>query len=148
MVSELNQVGDRLLVIFDGHCGLCNHSVRWLLPRDRNDRLRFVASQSEKIAGLLARHELNAGAANGPDTLLVAQNVGLPGERVLMRSNGVLAVLGQLPQPWPFFAGVLRLIPRPLRDLGYRVIARLRYRIWGRLDACPIPTAAERIRFI
>jgi predicted DCC family thiol-disulfide oxidoreductase YuxK len=45
-------------------------------------------------------------------------------------------------------AKVFKWIPRPLRDLGYRIIARLRYRIWGRFETCPIPTALERAHFL
>jgi predicted DCC family thiol-disulfide oxidoreductase YuxK len=148
-VSELENIGDRLLVIYDGVCGFCNLSVRWFLLRDRNDQLRFVASDSPKLADLLARHGLNAVIATGNSgTILVAQAVETPAERLLIRSDAVLAMLRALPGPWPVLAAVLRIIPRPLRDLGYRLVARWRYRIWGRLDACPIPTAQERARFL
>jgi predicted DCC family thiol-disulfide oxidoreductase YuxK len=67
---------------------------------------------------------------------------------VLVRSNAVLALLGELPQPWPSVAAALGWIPRPLRDLGYRLIACWRYRIWGRLESCPLPTPEERVRFL
>jgi len=86
--------------------------------------------------------------ANGPNSILVALYIGSPAERLLARSDAVLAVLAELPQPWPALAAILRLIPRPLRDLVYRLVARWRYRIWGRLESCPIPTAAERDRFL
>jgi predicted DCC family thiol-disulfide oxidoreductase YuxK len=148
-VSELEKIGGRLLVIYDGVCGFCNLSVRWFLVRDRNDRLRFVASDSPKVANLLARHGLDAAMATGNSgTILVATALEAPAERLLIRSDAVIAMLGQLPSPWPTLAAVLRIIPRPLRDLGYRLVARWRYRIWGRLDACPIPTAQERARFL
>jgi predicted DCC family thiol-disulfide oxidoreductase YuxK len=148
-VSELDNIGDRLLVIFDGHCGLCNRSIRWFLVRDRRDRLRFVAYESPKVAGLLARHGLDASAvALDPNTILVALALESPAERLLLRSDAVLALLGELPSPWPTLAAVLGWVSRPLRDLAYRFVARCRYRIWGRLDTCPIPTAAERARFL
>jgi predicted DCC family thiol-disulfide oxidoreductase YuxK len=57
-------------------------------------------------------------------------------------------MLRELPRPWPPVVAVLRWIPRPVRDLGYRLIARWRYRIWGRLKSCPLPTAEERTRFL
>jgi predicted DCC family thiol-disulfide oxidoreductase YuxK len=119
------------------------------LRRDRRDRLRFVASESTMAAGLLARQGISSlDAKSGPTTILVVLNFGEPVERVLARSDAVLALLGQLPQPWPAVAAVLGWIPRPLRDLGYRLIARWRYRIWGRLVSCPMPTAEERARFL
>jgi len=148
-VSDFENLGDRLLVIFDGNCGLCNRSVRWFLKRDRHDRLRFIPSSSPKIAALPARHGLAPSLATGNSgTILVAQAFGTPAEQLLIRSNAVLAILHQLPSPWPTIAACLKWIPRPLRDLAYKLIARWRYRIWGRLDTCPIPTAAERARFL
>ena len=143
------QLDGRLLVIFDGQCGLCNRAVRWLLARDRGDRLRFAASQDERIAGLLARQRPGlADAAGGPGTILVVSDTGEPAERVLSRSDAVVALLRELPLPWPMVGSVMGWVPRPVRDLGYRIVARWRYRIWGRLEVCPIPTAAERERFL
>ena len=75
-------------------------------------------------------------------------NAGGLAERVLARSEAVLALIAELPRPWPVVARVLGWIPRPVRDLGYRLIARWRYRIWGRLENCPLPTAGERNRFL
>jgi predicted DCC family thiol-disulfide oxidoreductase YuxK len=162
---DLNdELGGRLLVVYDGHCGLCNHSVHWLLRRDSHDRLRFVASQSEKIAAVLMRHgftdsvpqlELPADPRSAtistfnPNTILVLCGIGTEEEQLLTRSDAILAILRELPQPWPAAATALRPIPRPLRDLGYRIIARSRYRIWGRMESCPIPTTpAERAHFL
>jgi predicted DCC family thiol-disulfide oxidoreductase YuxK len=148
-VTASLQLGDRLLVIFDGHCGLCNRSVRWFLRRDRRDRLRFVASESAKVAGLLERHEIETPDSGlGPETILVVRDAGGPAERVLVRSEAVLALLDELPRPWPAVAAALDWIPRPVRDLGYRLIAHWRYRIWGRLKSCPIPAAGEWERFL
>jgi len=147
------QTGGRLLVIFDGHCGLCNRAVRWFLTRDQQDRLRFVPSESEKVAGLLARHGFGArdavsGHGTIPRTILVVRDPGASTECVLNRSDAVVALLGELPRPWPAVGVALGVIPRPLRDLGYRIVARWRYHIWGRLETCPLPTAEERSRFL
>src|SRR5271166_2132622 len=104
-VRDLDHIGDRLLVIFDGLCGFCNLSVRWFLRRDRRDRLRFVASDSPLIAGLLARHGFDPNIATGnAGTILVAQTLDCPEERLLVRSDAVLAILRQLPAPWPTIA--------------------------------------------
>lgn len=139
----------KLLVIFDGHCGLCDSLVRWLVRRDRLDRLRFAASESEKVAGLLARQGFGAlNPATGPETILVVRDPNGPAEQLLVRSDAVAALLKELPQPWPLAATILKLVPRPLRDLGYRLIARWRYRIWGRLQSCPVPAPEDRDRFL
>jgi predicted DCC family thiol-disulfide oxidoreductase YuxK len=148
-VAGLEQVGDRLLVIFDGHCGFCNRSVRWFLRRDLHDRLRFAASQSPQVAELLARHGFApSDLESGPNTILVVRDADGPSERVLVRSDAAVAMLLELPRPWPVFGRVFGWIPRPARDLGYRLIARWRYRIWGRLETCPLPTEEERERFL
>jgi predicted DCC family thiol-disulfide oxidoreductase YuxK len=148
MMESLDLAG-RVLVVFDGHCGLCNRSVRWFLVRDRFDRMRFVDSDSPLVAGLPARQGIPfADAAPGPSSILVVRGAGTRDERVLVRSDAVLALLRELPGPWPAVAAALGGIPRPLRDLAYRLIARWRYRIWGRLESCPIPTAEERARFL
>jgi predicted DCC family thiol-disulfide oxidoreductase YuxK len=148
-VSELDAIGGRLLVIYDGHCGLCNRSVRWFLRHDQRDRMRFADSESPKVGELLERHGLSrAASAMGPNTILVVREPGGSDEQVLIRSDAILALLGELPRPWPAVGTALRWIPRPVRDLGYRLVARWRYRVWGRLDTCPLPTAEERARFL
>ena len=147
-------LGSRLLVIYDGHCGLCNRTVRWLLARDRHDRLRFAPSLSPQVAPLLARHGFtqdaspNGPSSSGPGTILVVRAAGTPAETLHTRSAAVAIALAELPRPWPLAARLLRLIPRPVRDLAYRLIARWRYRIWGRLAACPLPTPEQRSRFL
>ncbi len=152
MMNNIPELGGRLLVLFDGHCGLCDRTVRWLLRRDSQDRLRFAASespQSAKVAGLLARQGIGTpDTESSPATILVVRDFGHLAEVILVRSEAVLALLAELPRPWPLVAAVLRWIPRPMRDLGYRLVARWRYRIWGRLESCPLPTAEERARFL
>ena len=148
-MAALDKFGGRLLVIFDGHCGLCNRSIRWFLRRDRKDRLRFTPSESEEAARLLARRRFAwPDSLDGPDTIVVVRGVGRADEEILLRSEAVLVMLSALPQPWPALGGLCRVVPRGLRDLVYRGIARIRYRVWGRYDACPIPTEDERKHFV
>ena len=142
----------RLLVVYDGECGFCNRSIRWFLRRDRKDRLRFVPSNSPAVAELLSRHGIQTNSDtspdSAPDTILVLRNVDTPIEELLVRSNAILACMRVLPQPWPFLATLARIIPRPVRESAYRLIARWRYKIWGRHTTCPIPTPAERKHFL
>jgi predicted DCC family thiol-disulfide oxidoreductase YuxK len=146
-VGEAIDISGRVLVVFDGRCGFCYASVRWLLRRDKQDRLRFVAMESERVAGMLERHSLT-GMDSASGTMLVVRDAGEESESVLVRSDAVVTLLRELRQPWPVVGGMLGWIPRPVRDLGYRVIARWRHRIWGRLGSCPLPTAEERGRFL
>ena len=148
MREEIN-IDGRVLVVFDGHCGLCNRTVRWLLMRDRHDRLRFVPSQSPLVAGLLARHGMSAADSSaGPASVLAVRDAGQSEESMFVRSRAVLELLRELPRPWPAVAALLRIVPTPVLDLAYRRIARWRYRIWGRVETCPIPTQEERKRFL
>jgi predicted DCC family thiol-disulfide oxidoreductase YuxK len=144
-MNNLAELDGRLLVVYDGHCGLCNKSVRWLLRRDRTDRLRFAASESPQLAELLVRHGVSAA---GPETVLAVRDAGGLGEQVLVRSAAVVALLAELPRPWPWVAAGLRWIPRAVRDGCYRLVARWRYRLWGRMESCPVPTTEERKRFL
>ena len=81
-------------------------------------------------------------------TIVVVRDVGLATESVLVRSDAVVALLKELAQPWPWIGVALSWIPRGVRNWGYRIVARWRYRIWGRLESCPVPTAEERGRFL
>jgi predicted DCC family thiol-disulfide oxidoreductase YuxK len=147
-VSSLEKIGDRLLVVFDGQCVLCNGWVRWLLRHDRRDRLRFAASSSPQAAALLARHGEVLEADGAPGTVLVFRNPLEPGERPLIRFAATLAILRELPRPWPAVATALGWVPGFLSDAVYRLVAHWRYRIWGRLAGCPLPTKEERERFL
>jgi predicted DCC family thiol-disulfide oxidoreductase YuxK len=140
-------MGSRLLVVFDGHCGFCNGSVRWLIRRDQGDRLRFAALDSTKVAEVLARHSLS-GLELPTGTLVVVVDAGRAAESVLLRSDAVAALLRELPMPWRWMGMALKWIPRPLRDLGYRLVARWRHRISGRLESCPLPASEDRARFL
>jgi len=148
-MADRLQFGNRLLVIFDGQCGFCNSTVRWFVRRDRRDRLRFAASDSPMVAGVIARHGNSLpGQKTASSTILVVREFGGPGESILVRSDAAMAMLLELPQPWPAVATLMRLIPRPIRNLGYRLVAHWRSRIWGRVESCPPLTAEERERFL
>ena len=83
-----------------------------------------------------------AGVRDGTDTIIVIAD-----GRALERSDAALAIASRLPFPWPMF-GVLRILPRPLRDRLYRLVARNRYRWFGKSDTCMMPTPELRARFL
>ena len=133
------------LVLYDGVCGLCNGFVAFVWPRDRAGRFRFAALQGEAARAILARHGRDATAL---DTVFVVVDAGTPSERLLDRSAAGVYVLAQLGGAWRLAAALLGWVPRPLLDLAYRLVARNRYRLFGRLDACPVPGPEHRERFI
>ena len=131
-------------VLYDGVCGLCDRSVQWILPRDRRGVFRFAALQGETAAAVRARHP---DLPDADETMVVVENPGAPDERVRVRSDATLAILARLGWPWRALAA-FRILPRFVRDTAYRFIARRRARWFGTLDACRIPNAGERERFL
>jgi predicted DCC family thiol-disulfide oxidoreductase YuxK len=133
----------RHLLLFDGVCVFCNGAVRWLMARDPQARMRFAPLQGETAAALRARHPEIPGALE----TLVYVEADAAGERVFLRSAGVFRVLALLDSPWRHVAK-LRWLPRRLCDALYLAFARRRYRLFGEVDACPIPTPQEAQRFL
>jgi predicted DCC family thiol-disulfide oxidoreductase YuxK len=133
------------VVLYDGVCGLCNRSVHFILRRDKKAAFRFAALQSPWAATVLARHGAHA---SDLDTIYVVVNGDDDGEKLLSRSSAVLYVLRQLGGVWRAAAAAFRLIPRLIRDWMYGVVAQNRYRMFGKYEVCPLPTAEERERFV
>ena len=131
------------IVLFDGECVFCDGFVRWLLARDPRGRLRFAPLQGETAAELRARHPE---IPEAHDTVVFVENR-RDGALVRLRSDAALRILSLLESPWRH-VWTLRFVPRPLRDLPYRLFVRFRYRIFGRFDTCPIPSEDEASRFL
>lgn len=134
----------RHVVFYDGVCGFCDRLVRFVLPRDRDERFRFATLQGDFASATLM--PLGADPAQ-LDTFYVLADYGTPRARLLDRSTAALFLAGQLGWPWRA-AAALRILPKPLRDLGYRGVARVRYRFFGRYDHCPVPSPEQRARFV
>jgi predicted DCC family thiol-disulfide oxidoreductase YuxK len=127
------------VVLFDGVCNLCNGSVRFVVRHDRRGRFRFASLQSEAGQALLRRH--------GLDPADLFSVVLVDGGRVTTRSDAALDVARGLGGAWRA-AGLLRAVPRPVRDRVYDWVARNRYRWFGRRDACMLPSPELRARFL
>lgn len=132
ILDRLNLRG-RDLVLYDGECGLCDRSVRFLAARDRSDRLRFAPLQSAWAKFALARHGLRERAG---DSMHVCSEIGTPAEKLYLRSRAALRMAKALKWPWCLLR-VAWLIPLPLRDWGYDFIARHRQR-WFRPPTCSL----------
>jgi predicted DCC family thiol-disulfide oxidoreductase YuxK len=131
------------IILYDGVCGLCNRFVQFIL-RDRNAVFRFASLQSALAAPILARHGANP---SDLDTVYVVVNDELANEYLLSRSDAVLFVLQQL-RLWRPATFLLQLLPKFLRDAAYNIVARNRYRIFGRSDVCQLPSEQDRHRFL
>jgi predicted DCC family thiol-disulfide oxidoreductase YuxK len=133
------------ILLYDGVCGLCNRLVQFSLRRDRSAVFRFASLQSALAAAILARHRADPSDLN---TVYVVVNPDLPDEYLLSRSDAVLFVLNRLPGIWRAVASLLQLLPRFLRDAAYKIVARYRYRIFGRSEACVLLRDRDRNRFL
>lgn len=159
------------ILFFDGVCGLCNRFVDFMLKADSRNRFLYAPLQGETARRLLGMdgeagggvagdHRANdpppggpqGGSQGGPET--GGLQGGSPRSFVFLekdafyeQSNAVLLAMRRLGGAWRLIA-VLYVFPRPLRDFVYRIIARNRYRWFGRRDACRLPTSEERDRFL
>lgn len=131
------------LILYDGLCGLCDRLVQFLLRRDREDRFRFAPLQSRLARETLDPHGVDAAELN---TVCVVADFRTPGETVLTKSSAVLYALAQLGGLWRL-AVVLRGVPRAVADPVYDFIARHRYRIFGKREACYLPDERDCRKF-
>ena len=132
---------EHLVILFDGVCNLCNSFVNFVLDRDPQSRFQFAALQSPAAARLLT--ELGRPVPKPePDTIVLVQN-----GTVYERSTAALRVARRLSGAWKLLY-VFIIVPRPLRDIVYRFVARNRYRWFGRKDVCRVPTPELRARFL
>jgi predicted DCC family thiol-disulfide oxidoreductase YuxK len=126
-------------LIFDGVCKLCTGSVAFVLRHEENQALRFAPLQSP--AGMRLMQEFGIDPTQMKTFVVIADG------RAYARSDAAIRVARFLRGAWKLL-GVVRIVPRPIRDYAYDVVARNRYRWFGRHDACIVPTPELRKRFI
>ena len=132
------------LVLYDGVCGLCNRLVQFLLKNDRRAVFSFASLQSAMGKALVARW---GGDPEDLTSFYVVTDFRTPDARVVTKSAAVLFVARELGWPWKL-ARVAGILPAALRDRLYNVVARSRYRVFGRYEQCLIPSEESRSRFI
>lgn len=126
------------VVLYDGECGFCDRSVQFILNHDAEGRFAFAPLQSAEARDLLAERGREANL----DSIVL-----IDGDQVLQRSDAALRIASRL-DGWPKLLSVFRIVPRFLRDWAYDLFAANRYRWFGRLDHCRIPTEEQRGRFL
>ena len=135
-------VAEGPIVLYDGVCGLCAKSVRWILRHERADvppAIRFAPLQGPTAAALRARYP------NIPQTL--ESVIYIDGDRAYLRSKAFLHLAKHLRRPWRW-VHAMRWLPSFALDIWYRLIAGTRYRMFGKVDACELPSPAHRGRFL
>ena len=131
------------VLLYDGVCGVCNSAVRTILRHDPNGPLRFAALDSDFARETVSHHP----ELDGLDSAVYVHNAGQPDEAVFIRSTALLQVAGYLGGWWKL-ALAAYVIPPPVRDWLHDRFAAVRYRVGGRHDTCPIPSAQVRSRFL
>jgi predicted DCC family thiol-disulfide oxidoreductase YuxK len=128
------------VIVFDGVCLLCSRWVDFILRHDRDGRFRLAAMQGNHGSSLLRAHGLSP---DDPTSFLLVQD-----GYGYTDTDAIARVLGQLGRGWALLAGVLRAVPKLLRDPAYRWVARHRYRLFGRRQQCRVPDAVHAARFL
>ena len=130
---------EKQIVLFDGVCNFCNFWVNFLIRRDKNDLFRFAALQSENAKELKNRFKIDI---SNPDSLFL-----IVGEKVYIKSTAALMVCKELNGMIKILFPLI-ILPVFFRDFIYDLIAKNRYKMFGRKESCRIPTEAEREKFL
>lgn len=131
------------ILFYDGVCGLCDRLVQFVLRRDRAQRFRFAALQGEAAAQTLAFYGRDPTVL---DTVYVLTDEVEP--RLLTKGRAIAFVLRELGGGWRLLSWLTRLVPAAALDWGYDRVARNRYRMFGKREACRLPSAEEKLRFL
>jgi len=127
------------IVLFDGVCHLCDGAVRFILKRERATELKFAPLQSDSGKSLLQKYGYPSGYLDG---LILIEN-----NRAHDRSSACLRIAGKLSFPWNLLFPLL-IIPKPLRDFIYGMMASIRYRWFGKKESCSLPQGEDQTRFL
>ena len=138
VIDQRETEGARIVLFFDGVCGLCSRSIDFVLKHDTDEKFQFAPLQGTTAQTLLT----------STDTEDLNTMVLWIAGRTYRKSAAVVRVLWQLEPRWQLVGTLLWLIPLPLRNLGYSLVAKNRYRIFGKSETCRMPTPHERLRFL
>ena len=127
------------ILLFDGHCNLCNAWVQYIVKRDSAKTIRFASLQSKAGRRMLEEHKIDK---NYIESLVFFEEGSFS-----VCSNAALRTLSYL-DGWQKHLIFLTVVPRSLRDLVYRFIAKNRYKWFGRREQCMVPTAELSKRFL
>ena len=126
------------IILFDGECVFCDHSVQFILKRDVEKVFLFASLQSDVGQQLLKQYNVDSSM----DSIVVIYQ-----EKAYMQSDAAIVIAQQFKGFWRML-GVVKVLPKWLRDKMYVVIAKNRYRLFGKMETCRIPTKEERSRFL
>ena len=126
------------IVLFDGVCNLCNRSVDFIIRHEKSHKLQFASLQSDVGKSIVNK----SGFDEIPDSVMLYVD-----GKLLIRSDAVLAISTYLKRPYAYGI-IFKYVPKILRDSVYNLIAKNRYRWFGKRETCRVPSADERERFL
>lgn len=135
----MSSTSKKYIVLFDGVCNLCNSSVQFILKRDKQRKFLFGSLQGKAGQQFLQQFNMPANEFN---SFILIEN-----GKAYTRSTGALRMLKHLGGGWKLFYGLI-VIPRFIRDALYNLIARNRYKWFGKKETCRVPTPEERSLFL
>ena len=130
---------DHPIVLFDGVCNFCNYWVNFAIKRDKKNRLKFTPIQGETAKTILPEFSISTSELS---SVIIIDN-----GKAYTQSSAALRISLYLDGGWKLLYGLM-IFPKFLRDLVYNIIARNRYRWFGKKEACMVPTAEVRGRFL
>lgn len=134
----------RDIIFFDGVCVLCNGLMQEILRNDKDKHFLLCAQQSSVGQNLLARYQISSGDLK---TIYVIQKFASQNERVLKRSEAVIFILKNLPR-YSWLGSILAVCPPALANVFYNFVASVRYKLFGKMETCMIPSPEDRQQII
>lgn len=127
------------VILFDGVCNLCNGSINFIIKRERKDKFRFVSIQSNEGEKIINHFGLSSISES---TMILIE-----GSKVYTKSTAALIIAKNLSGLWPLLY-IFIIIPKPIRDFAYGIVARNRYSWFGKRESCMIPTDELKRKFL
>ena len=135
----MNSEKKHKIILFDGVCNLCNSSVVFAIKRDKSDVFRFAALQSEIGEQLTSKYNIDTSKT---DSIIL-----IDGEKYYEKSSAALHIAKYLSGGWPLLYSFI-ILPKFIRDSVYNIIAKNRYKWYGKKESCMIPTPELRSKFL
>lgn len=126
------------IILFDGICNFCDSSVQFIIKRDRSGQFHFASLQSDAASKLLDEHDVPKDVGS---IILIEDG------KAYHKSGAALRIARNLDGAWKLLYGFI-IVPRPIRDFVYDIIARNRYKWFGQKESCPLPSPDIRKRFL
>ncbi len=126
------------IILFDGICNLCSSTVSFLIKHDKYNNLHFVAQQTATGKNLMKKFNIHDAT---PSVIFIQ------GKEVFYQSNAIIEI-AKLITGWPRILRFSSIIPKSIRDAIYQLIAKNRYKLFGKKESCYTPTKANNYKFL